>query len=141
MVRARARGATQVWRARRATGPPPPPPVVRDEDQEAEAAYQATLAAALRESEEEEWRKAEEDDAAYEVQLVEAIALPAPSDCAVPPSPKTESHPEVYQWTCCFYEWVSALPIWLGTTLQQEAAYLQHWKERSLVEEDADGER
>ncbi|KAE8819422.1 hypothetical protein D1007_02647 [Hordeum vulgare] len=123
------------------SGPPPPSPVVRDEDQEAEAAYQAAPAAARHESEEEERRKAEEEDAAYEAQLAEATTLSAAGDCVVPPPPKIESQPEVYQWTGCLCEWVSATPIWLGAIPHQEAAYLQHWKARSMAEEGVDGQR
>ncbi|KAE8767021.1 Pre-mRNA-processing factor 39 [Hordeum vulgare] len=108
-------------------GPPQPLPVVSDEDQEVKAAYQAAPAAALRESEEEDRRKAEEEDAVYEEKFAKAIALPAAGDCVMPPPPKTEpTEPqrEVYQWTGCLRECVSAPPIWLSVTPQQEDGYL-----------------
>ena len=33
---------------------------------------------------------------------------------------------EVYQWTGIIHEFVTAPPIWLGVTPQQEQAYLEH---------------
>ncbi|KAE8788443.1 VQ motif-containing protein 17 [Hordeum vulgare] len=35
---------------------------------------------------------------------------------------------KVYQWTGVVREFVSAPPIWLGATPQQEQAYLEHWR-------------
>ncbi|KAE8821620.1 hypothetical protein D1007_00402 [Hordeum vulgare] len=92
-----------------------------DEDQEAEAAYQAALAAVLHDSEKEARHRADEE-AAYQQQLAEAIALSAAADCVMPPQPKPErTEPrEVYQWTDVVQELVTALPIWLGATPQQD---------------------
>ncbi|KAE8790819.1 pre-mrna-processing factor 39 [Hordeum vulgare] len=124
-------------------GPPSPQPVVSEEDHEAEAAYQEMLAAILRESEEEERRKANEEEAGYQQRLAEAITLSVASDCVLPPPSKTEpTEPyEVYQWTGCVREWVSAPPIWLGTTSEQEEAYLMHWKSEHVWEDPAEGRR
>ncbi|KAE8789553.1 hypothetical protein D1007_36196 [Hordeum vulgare] len=47
---------------------------------------------------------------------------------------------EVYKWTGCLREWVSAPPIWLGATLQQEKAYLLHSKLQHLSAERSDDE-
>ena len=38
-------------------------------------------------------------------------------------------------------EWVSAPPIWLGATKEQEAAYLDHWRRVRLAEERREGVR
>ncbi|KAE8782512.1 putative serine/threonine-protein kinase [Hordeum vulgare] len=48
---------------------------------------------------------------------------------------------EVYEWTGCIHEWVSAPLIWLGATLEQEQAYLLHWKTEHLRAERTEGHR
>ncbi|KAE8788326.1 Pre-mRNA-processing factor 39 [Hordeum vulgare] len=75
---------------------------------------------------------------------METIALSAAGDYVVPPPSKTEpTEPqrEVYQWISCLREWVSAPPIWLGATPQQEEAYLLHWKLQRLSAERTEGLR
>ncbi|KAE8770757.1 hypothetical protein D1007_57449 [Hordeum vulgare] len=117
----RRRGVRQVQPG----GPSLPPPIVSDEDQEAEAAYQVALAGVLHDSEEEARRKAEEEEA-YQQQLTEAMALSAAGDCV---------------WTGVVQEFVSVPTIWLGVTLQQEQAYLEHWRSVHLRAECAEGLR
>ncbi|KAE8821569.1 Nuclear pore complex protein [Hordeum vulgare] len=46
--------------------------------------------------------------------------------------------PEQYVWDEVVHEWVSAPPAWLGATPKQEAAYLEHWRQRRLAEEHAE---
>ncbi|KAE8811022.1 hypothetical protein D1007_12171 [Hordeum vulgare] len=50
----------------------------------------------------------------------------ASGDRVVPTEPVEPR--EIYQWTGIVREIVSAPPISLGATLQQEQAYLEHWK-------------
>ena len=85
------------------------------------------LAALLRDSEEEARRRAYEE-AAYQQQLVEAIALSVAGNCVVslPLEPEPMEPREVYQWTDVVHEFVTTPPIWLGATPQQEQAYLEH---------------
>ncbi|KAE8803465.1 hypothetical protein D1007_20694 [Hordeum vulgare] len=84
----------------------------------------------------------DEEEAAYQEQLAEAIALSASGDSVVPPPPKTKPtkpQREVYHWTSYLCEWVSALPIWLGTIPEHEEAYLLQWKSQHLRAERAEG--
>ncbi|KAE8808959.1 hypothetical protein D1007_14379 [Hordeum vulgare] len=79
---------------------------------------------------------AEEADkeAAYHQQLAEAIAPSSAVECVVPPSLKPEptKPQEVYEWTDCVREFVSASSMWLGATPQQEQSYLKHWRTKHL---------
>ncbi|KAE8789748.1 pre-mrna-processing factor 39 [Hordeum vulgare] len=71
------------------------------------------------------------------------MALSAADDCVVPPSPEPEpALPwEVYQCTDIIQEFISAPPIWLGATLLQEQAYLEHWRSVHLRTERVEGLR
>ncbi|KAE8786029.1 hypothetical protein D1007_40211 [Hordeum vulgare] len=84
-----------------------------------------------------------EEEAAYQLQLAEAIALSAAGNCMVPPPPEPEPAlpREVYQWTDVVQEFVSVPPIWLGATPQQEQAFLEHWRSEYLRAERAEGLR
>lgn len=128
-----------------------PPDVLPEEEEKEEEAYQDALEATMQPALEESRR--EEDTRCFSMQ--EALALSAAGDCVIPPSapplaffpePKpepqsTEHEPEVYQWTSQLREWVSAPPVWLGATPEQEVAYLQQWRARTLADERAEGAR
>ncbi|KAE8767930.1 Pre-mRNA-processing factor 39 [Hordeum vulgare] len=82
-----------------------------------------------------------DEEATYHQQLAKAITLSPAGDCVVPPPSKLEpTEPrEVYQWTGVVQEFVTAPPIWLGATPQQEQAYLEHWWSYHLLTERAEG--
>ncbi|KAE8813889.1 putative serine/threonine-protein kinase [Hordeum vulgare] len=75
--------------------------------------------------------------------MAHAMALSSAGDCVLPPvtpsSPvKVEPEPEPspierYSWTRVVREWFNAPPVWVG-------AYLEHWRQRQLVEERRHGE-
>nr|CDM80645.1 unnamed protein product [Triticum aestivum] len=88
----------------------------------------------------------------------QAMALFAAGDYVVPPvassspprrlvkadlEPQPEPQPgsiASFSWTGVVREWVSAPPVWMEATLAQEAAYLEHWRQRRLAEERRQGE-
>ncbi|KAE8795680.1 hypothetical protein D1007_29576 [Hordeum vulgare] len=55
--------------------------------------------------------------------------------------PKPTEPPEVYQWTACVREFVSAPSIWLCATPHQEQAYLKHCRTKHLRAERVEGLR
>ncbi|KAE8803812.1 Pre-mRNA-processing factor 39 [Hordeum vulgare] len=62
-----------------------------------------------------------------------------------PPSPAEPGRlflrPEMYAWDGVVHEWVSAPPVWLGATSEQEAAYLEHYRQRRVLEDGAEARR
>ncbi|KAE8797159.1 putative serine/threonine-protein kinase [Hordeum vulgare] len=80
--------------------------------------------------------------------MAQDMALSVAGDCVLPPvtpSSPANAEPEPkpierYSWTGVVHEWVSAPAVWVGTTLAQEAAYLEHWPQRRLAEERRHGE-
>ena len=57
------------------------------------------------------------------------------------PPPPTHPKEEQYEWTCIIHEWVSTPPVALGMTSAREAAYLKHWRHRTMTVECAEGEQ
>ncbi|KAE8787905.1 Pre-mRNA-processing factor 39 [Hordeum vulgare] len=86
--------------------------------------------------EDQEEEEEEEEEAVYEKQMVEAMALSAAGDALVPSlallaraKAKPGSlvlKPKLYAWDGVVHEWVSAPPVLLGATPEQETAYLEH---------------
>ena len=96
----------------------------------------------------------EDEEARYEAAMAQALALSATGDCIVPPvapsspprrlvnadpEPQPEPIPR-FSWTGVVRKWVSAPPVWMGATPEQEAAYLEMWCQRWLVKERHRGE-
>ncbi|KAE8789026.1 Pre-mRNA-processing factor 39 [Hordeum vulgare] len=132
-----ARGAAPAWHPRRDDWTALPL-VMREEDEEAEAVYQNGMTTVLHAREEEACLKEEEEATAYQSRIVEAMALSAAGDYVVPslalPSLAKVEHgplvlkPEQHVWDRVVREWVNVPPVWLDATLEQEVAYLEHYR-------------
>ncbi|KAE8821374.1 putative serine/threonine-protein kinase [Hordeum vulgare] len=118
-----------------------PLPLVVCGEEEEEVAYENALAGVVRAGKDEAHVKEEKEEAAYQKQLAEAIALSDVSDAVVPPLAPPPSGQVCTPGTGMVREWVSAPPVSLDAMLEQEAAYLEHWRQRRVREEGEEARR